>query len=254
MVRRLVGFYEYGNALSDLDELVGLASEEDLEAIDEIISDRSEFDVYLTLPDAFTPEAEYDSAASSLVGNQGSGNEFRKSGLSWVTALARVEFGAMIAGFTDYPNPFRDVSPQSHDYRSVMQLLLEGVTGHYAGLSKAPQFTGKGKVKRRDATIQNALTLSRRARIARAMLAPLLAPGPSEYNPAQAYELAEYKSDLDEGQKLMNTSIKLFLAARQTSQSNTMTSEFAMACGLQLAAEERELAAGTATITRFPAE
>ena len=144
MVRRVVGFYEYGNALADLDKLVGLATEEDRVAIDEIISDRNEFDVFLTLPDAFTPETDYDPNQNE--GSEVAGNEFRRSGLSWITALARIEFGAMIAGFTDYPNPFRDVTPQSPDYRSTMQLLLEGVTGHYAGLSTSPQFTGKGRV------------------------------------------------------------------------------------------------------------
>ena len=254
MVRRLVGFYEYGNALSDLDQLVGLATEEDLEVIDEIISDRSEFDVYLTLPEAFTPQSEYYSTTSPPAGTRGAGNELRKSGLAWITALARVEFGAMVAGFTDHSNPFKDVTPDSHDYKSAMQLLLEGVTGHYAGLSTAPQFTGKGKLKRRDAKIENALPLSRRTRIARAMLAPLLAPGPSEYNPAQAYELAEYQSELDEGQKRVNEGIKMFLAARQTSRSSTSTSAFVEACGIQLRAEQRELAAGTATVRNFARE
>jgi len=161
---------------------------------------------------------------------------------------------AMIAGFTDYPNPFRDVTPQSHDYRSAMQLLLEGVVGHYTGLSANSQFTGKGRVKRKDLSIQNSLTLARRTRIARAMLAPLLALGESEYNPAQAYELGGYHSDLEKGQELVNTSIKLFLTARQSSQSGTTDSEFVNACGLQLRAEQRELAAGTATVTHFPRE
>ena len=86
------------------------------------------------------------------------------------------------------------------------------------------------------------------------MLAPLLAPGPSEYNPAQAYELAEYQSELDEGQKRVNEGIKMFLAARQTSRSSTSTSAFVEACGIQLRAEQRELAAGTATVRNFARE
>lgn len=67
MVRRLVGFYEYGNALEDLDQLVSLSTEEDLEAIDEIISDRPEFDVYLTLPESFSPGSQADAAVSTPV-------------------------------------------------------------------------------------------------------------------------------------------------------------------------------------------
>ena len=222
--------------------------------IDEIIADRKEFDVYLTLPDLFTPKTDNDSNQTG--GSEVAGNEFRQSGLSWVTALARVEFGAMIAGFTDHPNPFKDVTPQSHDYRSAMQLLLEGVTGHHAELSTNSQFTGKGKakgkVKHKDAIIHNSLTLSRRARIARAMLAPLLAIGESEYTPAQAYQLGGYQSELEEGQKLVNTSIKNFLTTRQGTETNTTISDFARACGLQLRAEQRELAEGKARVTHFP--
>ncbi len=254
MVRRLVGFYEYGNALADLDQLVSLANEEDLEVIDEIISDRGEFDVYLTLPDKFTPQSESYSTSGAVSGTRGSGNEFRKSGLAWITALARVEFGAMVAGFTAEPNPFKDVTPDSHDYKSVMQLLMEGVAGHYSGLSKAPQFAKKGRARYKDATVQVALTLSRRARIARAMMAPLLAPGPSEYNPAQAYELAGYKSKLDEGQKRVNEDIKEFLATRRSAGTTSGTRRFVEGCASALAGERRELAAGTATVKRFPAE
>ena len=147
MVRRLVGFYEYGNALSDLDQLVALATEEDLEVIDEIISDRSEFDVYLTLPEAFTPQSEYYSTTSPPAGTRGAGNELRKSGLAWITALARVEFGAMVAGFTDHPNPFKDVTPDSHDYKSAMQLLLEGVHWALRGTFDRASIHWQGKIE-----------------------------------------------------------------------------------------------------------
>ena len=251
MVRRLVGFYEYGNALSDLDQLVSLADEEDFVAIDEIIADHKEFDVYLRLPDAFASSKDTEAAVpgKSIPGN---GREFRQSGLAWVTALARVEFGAMIAGFTDEPRPFRYVTPQTHDYRSVMQLLAEGAATHITALSKNPVFTGKGKVDRQDDNIYTALKLSRRASIASAMLAPLLAPGTSRYNPEQAYQLSEAKSDLRDGSEIVNQRISLFLASVVRSRSSsTQDDTFVRACGMQLRAEKKELAAGTATVKEY---
>jgi len=251
MARRLVGFYEYGNALADLDKLVGLASEDDMEVIDEIIADRHEFDVFLALPDSFTPETSSEvKVIKPAKASQVTGNEFRQSGLAWVTALARVELGAMLAAFTEFPSPFKDVTPESFDYRNAMQLLLEGVTGHYRGLSTST----KVKEKDKNVAVENALTLSRRVRMARAMLAPLLAPGASEYNPAQAYELGEYHSDLEEGQKLAYDQIRELLADQRQISQSTSNSSLLNACGAQLAAEQRELAAGTATVTHFPSE
>jgi len=251
MVRRLVGFYEYANALSDLDELVELSTEQDLTAIDEILTDHHEFDVFLTLPNSFPPSDDVDFLTET---NAVSGNELQRSGLQWVTALARVEYGARIAGFTDNPEPFKDVTYDTHDYDAVMQLLLEGVVGHHAALSENAMFSGKGSIRSKDQKIMNALTLSRRARIARAMLDPLLAPGKSAYNPIQVTELEQYDSELDEGQDLVNAQIRSFLAERGSASTSLASSEFVRACGLQLSAERRELAAGTATVRNYPPE
>jgi len=249
MVRRLVGFYEYGNALADLDRLVSLASKEDLTAIDEIIADNKEFDVYMTLPDSFSPEDGYaEIATKTAKSSAATGTEFRRSGLAWITALARVEFGAMIAGFTEQPFAFSTVTPETHDYENVMQLLLEGVTEHYKDV--AGMLSGVDGMKR-DASMTNMLTLSRRIRIARTMLVPLLAPGESEYSSGQAQELANYKSNLDVGQTLVNGSIRSLLGSRTSSSSDTISRETVNACGLQLRAEDRELAAGTATVERY---
>lgn len=255
MVRRLVGFYEYGNCLADLDQLVSLADEDDLVAIDEIIADHKEFDVYLRLPEAFAPNAETETVVTSNQGDKypGSGREFRQNGLAWVTGLARVEFGAMIAGFTDQPRPFRNVTPQSHDYRSVMQLLAEGAAHHISALGQDPSFTGKGRIDPKDRSIYTSLKLSRRSSIAAAMLEPLLAPGASNYNREQAYQLSEAKSDLEDGAKLVNARISLFLASLVSTEdsSSTHTREFVQACGLQLRAERNEIEAGTATVTNY---
>ena len=252
MVRRLVGFFEYGNALSDFDQLVSLADKDDLDAINEIIADHEEFDVYLRLPEAFAPKS--DTAMVTLLEGQnapGNGREYRQSGLAWVMALARVEFGAMIAGFTDAPYPYANVRPQSYDYGSVMQLLAEGAADHYIALASNSHFTGKGKLDRKNDTIYTALKLSRRARIARAMMQPLLAPGESGYNREQAYQLSEAKDKLEEGSKLVNARIRSYLAARVSKSTSTGESSFVHACGMQLRAESKELAAGTARVYDF---
>ena len=57
-------------------------------------------------------------------------------GLHWMTALARLELGAMLSGFTEMKNPFHAVPPTKYDFDAYKKLLEEGWVSHVFGVSK----------------------------------------------------------------------------------------------------------------------
>ncbi len=244
---RVVGFLEYGNALDNLVSLVSMADKDDLVAIEGIIAERPEFAVYTTMPEQFPMDAEssrFDGATSQATLNSAG----KRTGLAWVLALARVEFGAIVAGFTEHPDPYTFVTPDALDYRQSLHLLLEGVNGHYTTMQNAEQFR---EFADRSGNIMTALAFSRRVRIVRSMLRPLMKPGRNAWRTDQADELQKYADDMEGAQVALNESIRSFLSAQTYSVDETTTREFVNACGMQLSAEKRELAAGTATVRDF---
>jgi len=242
MAARVVGYLEYGNALSNLDRLVSLSSEEELAAIDEIVRDHDEFTVYSNLSNQL-PTAQQSGSPTNRVSTSA------RRGLAWVIALARVEFGAILAGFTDHPNPYMFVTPKTYDFKESIELLLDGVLSHYQVMERDKGF--------REATLQggsimNTLAYSRRVRIVQKMLEGAMKVGPSAYSPSQAQDLGSYHKDLDKAQDVLVARIRQYLAARTRQSDVTRTREFVQACGIQLRAEKRELSEGTATVRKFP--
>lgn len=243
MARRVVGFLEYGKALDYLDRLVSMSDAADLEAIDAIIGDRDEFAIFRELPPGFEPDQESQNAVNKdkpeLAGS--------KRGLAWLIALARVEFGAVVSGFTDHPNPYMFVQPDNYAYAETMQLLLEGVVSHYTALQREEALED---YMSKNNGVQAALTLSRRLRIARSMMRPIMQPERSRYSTAQARQLETAAKDLDTAQTGVNNAIRTWLASTQKTETSqeTVTREFVTACGQQISAERREIQAGTAQV------
>lgn len=250
MARRVVGFLEYGKALDHLQALVSMSDAEDLKAIDSIIGDHDEFAVFRELPPGF--EAVQESRPTLSTAKDHSELADAQRGLAWMIALARVEFGAVVSGFTEHPDPYMFVQPETFGYAETMQLLLEGVVSHYTSLQND---NAQADYLRENNNVQGALTVSRRLRIARSMLRPLMQPERSRYSEDQASQLETAAKDLDEAQVAVNVAISRFLTQVSTQQHDeTVTREFVNACGRLLRAEKREIAAGTANITNFSPE
>ena len=241
MAARVVGYLEYGNALSNLDRLVHLSSEEELAAIDEIVRDHEEFTVYSNLSNQL-PTAQQSGSPTNRVSTSA------RRGLAWVIALARVEFGAILAGFTDHPNPYMFVTPKAYDFKESIELLLDGVLSHRQGMEQDKEYRA---VTLLGGPIMNTLAYSRRVRIVQKMLEGAMTPGPSAYTPSQAKQLGSYHKDLDKAQDVLVARIRQFLTARARQSDVTRTREFLQACGIQLQAEKRELKAGTATVRKY---
>ena len=220
MVRRLVGFHEYGHALDHLDRLTSMCGEEDIVAIDQILAARREFDLFVTMPEGFRKS----DSNSEMQDRQ----ESHRNGLAWVIALARVEFGAMATGFTAHPDPFEWVHPESIAYAATLQLLLEGVGGHFQALQDHKKLDDRLNKIYDDDRVKVALAKSRRVRIARIMLNALGKAGPSMYTDQQGEELTLVQNELDRQQTELRRTIRVFLMAMTSmdfSASRT-TSEF----------------------------
>jgi hypothetical protein len=74
-------------------------------------------------------------------------DDFRRTGLAWMTALARVELGAMLAGFTTVPRPFKAVAPTEFDQSEFGELLMDAYRTHFWAFQKDPavkQFRSRG--------------------------------------------------------------------------------------------------------------
>ncbi|HUG89859.1 MAG TPA: hypothetical protein VML55_03435, partial [Planctomycetaceae bacterium] len=124
LIFRLVGFIEYGAAVELLERFVSTASREELELADELVRERPEFAVYTNL------SRHIEGATFLREQPRHARDDFCRRGLDWVLGLARVEVGALLAGFTSHPRPFGAVAPQTYGVEAYRELLVDGLRTH----------------------------------------------------------------------------------------------------------------------------
>ncbi|MCA9169918.1 MAG: hypothetical protein KDB23_19720 [Planctomycetales bacterium] len=243
MVARLVGFYEYGHALRNLDQLVSICSSEELAAIDKIVGDRDEFTVYTDLGRRF------QRGPSSLIAAASPTDDRAKRGLAWVMALARVELASMLVCFTATPQPYELVGPTPFDAAAYMTLLHEGALSHYWALVNDPMLE---PVTRMSPLHTEVLAYSRRLVIARGLLRATMKAQHGNFSPIQLREISAWKEGLDSLQAGLVAKIELFLQhAEQRKVTKTTVDrggEYVRACTKLLEIEQRELKAGRAKV------
>ena len=227
LVFRLVGFVEYGIAAQWLDRFVTTATEEELTLADEIIRERAEFTIYTNRSRHFegttflreSPEQERD--------------DFRRQGLEWVLGLARVELGAMLAGFTSHSAPFDVVAPQTYGVDAWRELLVDGLRTHYWTLKRDPVIQ---EYHRTGVPVNHIITYGRRVSVARHFLEAVVHRWGDQLLPIQR---AELKTQDDEMRRLQ-LAFLYCLAQRNASSSNVSLTETLKACPplLKMAANE----------------
>lgn len=251
LIFRLVGFYEYIKALQHFSALIGMCDESELKVIDEIIGEKDEFTVYTHLSRRLQRRPSTLSEIGRTLSKTGQPQEdrFARRGLAWVMALARVEIGAMFAGFTNIRSPFEWVQPTQLEMSAYRKLLEDGMRTHYWSLANDPAFR---KIVR-DTPDHKTVAYVRRLTLARAFLEAAGKAGTAQLTPPQVVELRKWHSDLDTARVALIASIQAYLKSVQATSSNTTSksSKFkeAFACSRQLEAEKYELARGMATIT-----
>lgn len=210
-VNRLVGFYEYSQALQHLDGLARSATATELDAIDTIVKSEPEFTVFTNLA------RRLEQGRSTLFEQpEQAGDDFSRRGIRWVTALARVELGAMLAGYTEHPNPFAAVAGAGYDAAEFRELILDGAKMHYWSLS------GDAEMKRvfdRFAPDSRTLAYIRRLNVGNAFVSAAGVVGNFGLDTPQAAELTKYHRSIGDYRAGLQAQIAIYLTAvqRQTS-------------------------------------
>src|SRR5262245_19681093 len=212
-IYRIVGFLEYAKALESLDQLAALINEYELAAIDDIDKSEPEFTVYTNIA------RRLELGRSTLAERtQNEKDDFARRGFKWVTALARVELGAMLAGFTEHPQPFAAVAGQGYDRAEFKELLLDGSKMHFWALTQDPGFT---EIMRRLTPTGTTLAYLRRLNVALAFVYALGATSGAEMTPAQQQEVAVYANKLDGSRQDIRQDIERYLNQVLTSSKTT---------------------------------
>ncbi|HEY2249446.1 MAG TPA: hypothetical protein VGH74_00250, partial [Planctomycetaceae bacterium] len=178
LVYRIVGFVEYASAVQHLDKFVEEATIGEFEAAEEIIRSQDAFRFQTNL----SRNVEGQSTLSEQTPNPR--DDFNRHGLEWMLALARVELGAMLAGFTSHAEPFLSMAPTTYRQERVKtvpfgmaaygELLMDGLRSHYWSIVReelVPNFYKSGVPE------NHLLTYGRRALIGRQFVRAVLRVG-----------------------------------------------------------------------------
>ena len=232
-VARLVGFLEYGKALQLLDALVSRSTIEEIEAFDAIVKERDELAVFTHLSRRVQP------APSRLEEPpQNANDDFERRGIRWLTALARVEFGSMLAAFTTVDHPFAATRPTAFDQFEFLSILLDGARTHYWALMQDPNLA---RVSRESPRQPEVLSYTRRLGLIQALIGAVLQAG-GPLTPVQVAELTQWKDQIDGYQAGFVYKIRSYMEEKHTYRTGTdrrLTTEYLSACGRALAAYAR---------------
>lgn len=127
---RLVGFVEYGKALQDFQRLLQTTPVDELQVMDSLLRDDAQYAVTVNLARRM-PQAQ---RSAFLVG----GDADVRRGLPWIIALARLEYGAILAGFSPESVPFPVPAGDALDGQAFDALLLESALMHAWALEIDP--------------------------------------------------------------------------------------------------------------------
>ena len=129
---------------------------------------------------------------------QGPGDDFRRSGIGWVIALARIEHGGIEIGYQRNVSPFNLQHLTEIEKPAFMELLLDGARGHYWAMRMDPvtHLILKGEVVK--VSSQTALAYGRRAVMLEKMLETLNKMAGATFTPIQKQELQTWYNDMSE--------------------------------------------------------
>lgn len=145
---RLVGSFEYSNAIDSFEKLVAHSTLEQIAVYDKILKERKELSYFsgmmiqgvspemvqrMAIGDPNQPNA---GAQALKEFNQ----NFQMQGLASMMALAKIELGASISAYGEIKQPFSAFPPTRFDSEQFLNLMLEDLTAHLNALSTDPFF------------------------------------------------------------------------------------------------------------------
>lgn len=242
MAYRLVGFYEYGMAIQNLDRLIRQLSPAELATVNQMVAERDEFTVFTNLARRWQPEFGPLSEP-----REQPEDDFARRGLDWVIALARVELGAMLAGFAGNTSPFELLSPSPFELHAYRELILDGARSHYWALNHDPALP---MVRKQPPTNPLVLSYSRRALMTQAFLRAAIQLGAGNLAPDELRLLVAWTKQTDALRSEFVTSISEYLALDGL-RTTVAQREYVNACTALIEATKRELESGKATVVKL---
>ncbi len=172
-------------ALNNLDRLTQMMTDDERESLDEYIRQNDLFAVNVNLANDL--QLSNNAAVEPVSAAE------KKLGLPWMTALARLELGAMLSAYTQAPRPFEVVSPTSDDIDAYRYLLLEAIRSHYLAMKRDPEIDDLFQPD----NLVKVLSYSRRLNMVQSMLQTLGRSG-WQWTTPEIQELTNWKTRLDD--------------------------------------------------------
>ena len=184
--QRVVGYYEFAKALEQLADLIDQATDEEIKVFDQVIASRPEFRIYTNLARGI------ENPNSRLkIEPKDAKDDFSRSGLFWLTGLARIEFATTRSIFHGDKSPFLEYAPTNPDEQLVyFELLLDSFKSHYYDTMDSIQLKKVVAMSRNGAS-QEVLAYIRRLALMADMYAALIPAARETFDETQ---LAEFKS------------------------------------------------------------
>ncbi len=181
-------------ALGRFEALLKSATPAELAAMDKLVQSQDAFSIYVNLSRKFPQTA----TTRFVVLPREADDRFLRRGLPWVIALARVELGAMLSGFSKRMDGFQRVGPSSYDAKAYEALLIDSMHLHLWGLQADPLSNARHLRKAALGNEPLALLYERRIRLALKFLYAVREWTGSRMAPAQRDELKQYEEKLHE--------------------------------------------------------
>lgn len=176
---RLVGSYEYGKALELLGELAEDSTAEQIKVYDKLIAQNPEFAFYSGIASNLGLQPNLSAMSSGELTDLD--NNFRRSSLAWMMALARVELGATVAMFGDQDDPFGvPIAIGGGQFGAVeyLQILVDDLAAHLKAAAEDGNYHKALNPKLK--VDNNSLAFLRRTQLIDALLTKVMSSGQSE--------------------------------------------------------------------------
>lgn len=176
---RLVGSYEYGEALKFLGELVESSTSDQITVYDKLIAQNPEFSFYSGIASNFGLQPDFASMSSEE--HAEIDENFLRSSLAWMMALARVELGATAAMYGDQDDPFGvpvAIGGGEFGAKEYLQILVDDLAAHLKAASTDGNY--HRALNPRKKVDNQSLAFLRRTQLIDALLSKVLSSGNAE--------------------------------------------------------------------------
>ena len=218
---RLVGTYEYDRALKLLTQLVQQSTPEQIKVYNKVLQDRAEFTFLNGIGLEF--DRKPDLAKATELERKKFNDKFKKGGIAWMMALAKVELGATISMWGDLPFPFESLHVTEFDGEQFKSILTDDVIAHLRSLKDEPKF--KEVLQNKYIPDMHTIAYLRRLKLVKDMLITL-----SRANDADvASRIRDYQDELEKYQKKLVTQVvrsQIGYSTESTTTRNNVTSSF----------------------------